>query len=382
MASILRARLKTGKKITTRIKIDDKPFNYTVSVVYDDTNTKTRKESERLALREAEDVEVARRAELYRKQTGGLTLADMKVRVMQETFNRSRNVNKAERTRSVDEWFNALWRSPFFSPDMHVADLTSEALSQYAVWAYEDDHTVGRKGLRNKTITRHLNFALKQGVRLLIADGKMHANDVVALTQLRWPKLQLERKSEQHPGLTGKFRKPELLLAVCDKLRHADHIDTLLFTLGTGLRHEELERVTRDMVVTPGLEHSFSVPTLRLRGKQFGYAARDIPLTTMAWEAWERLVNRREGQAQLFKPKATAQAFKRAGERLTTPLADPLTLRDLRHCYGTWLANEAKASLTQIAALMGNSEASCVKYLHSTVEWSEAVTAKLKMGFM
>ena len=256
------------------------------------------------------------------------------------------------------DWFNALYRSPFFTSDMPISQITTKTLKDYVNYAQG-------KGLRNSYIKRHTHLAIKQGIKLAMK-AKLPGLDLAHVEDLEYPKLPKESREQQDPKRAGRYLKPKLIAEVCKNLPR-NYALTVQFVLGTGLRKEELLLVTPEMVEYPGLENDYTKPHLCLPRIPFGNTARQIPLGKKSLAAFEELAMGHPPGSPIFK-RNVAQALKMLSVKLK--LKYPFKLRDLRHCYGTKLGQRGK-SLSQIAYLMGNSEQSCVRYLHTTVKWNE-----------
>lgn len=211
---------------------------------------------------------------------------------------------------------------------------------------------------RGQTIVRELQ-ALKRGLQSALR------KKAIAQMPAEWPKVKRDPPREWQ---RGHLHEPEKVSAFLERLPPAARAQMTVAAL-TGLRAHELRRLSWSWVEKP--PHGVEVPAI-LRVPISGAKTRTERLVALPLPALQALQDAR--QAVMAVDKAGAMPlmpgqYKKTYDRVAHELGyvKNITLRDVRHCYGTLaLQHGGDAAATQAA--MGHKQlATTQRYQTSTI---------------
>ena len=220
-----------------------------------------------------------------------------------------------------------------------------------------EDYIGRRRGeqVRGQSIRREV-AALKRAFTIA------HRRGLIDAMPTHWPTV---KSDPLDPLQRGKLRPPEVIQAVLEQVSQ-DARDELLFVALTGLRATEVKRLATSWVEPAA--PSASVPAvLRVPAHSAkNRRERVVGLPETALGIIKRRVAANPTAERVFSQSNHKKAVRAASQRAGLP--DTLTLRDMRHTYGT-LALRGTADPVAVQAALGHSDLKTTqRYLSSTIE--------------
>ena len=255
-----------------------------------------------------------------------------------------------------------------FFKGIHPKDITAARLNAYSIARQGGDGR--RPGARGQTIAKELR-TLKHGLLLAKREGWISQIPEV------WPKIRSDPPRE---GQAGKLHPPELIAAWIKEMSEPVR-DEVVFAMLTGLRSAELKRV-RPEWISPLPQGSPTPAVLRMPASSTkSRYSREIGLPADALDIVRRRVaSQLPSDGTLFGPTCHKSSYAFAQKKALKKLGIRdykfnITLRDLRHTYGT-LAVEHGVDLVAVMRSMGHKDLrTAERYQHSSLMRNASASA-------
>lgn len=246
----------------------------------------------------------------------------------------------------------------------HLDDCRTLAqLELYVAKRYTEKIPGGRKFVGTNTIRAEIKQLL-DAWRLAVA----HGIDMPPVPPM--PK-NFKPEGDADPAREGKYREPRLVRRLIKECASREAKDRVILIALTGLRDEELDRLSLVNVFSPpnpvpGLAMAVYIPKDVAKKRK----ARWIGLSPLAWKVWQRSVP--------FKSRTNKGSFKGASKRMG--LEYTITPRDLRASFATG-AKVNGADQTFINIVMGHTPDVPAVYQKATM-YGLAVVAEAALAWL